>query len=257
MSNSKILENYNKNGFTIIRNFYSKNKIVKVKKSILKLTEKKKSKLFFFEKNEKILRRIENIASFSSDAEKIINEKKLSKIIFKILGKNSLFKDKLNFKYPGASGFEPHIDGHFLWKDKNNIIKKGWYEYSTKFVSAVIPLEDTNKKNGCLQIANLDDTHKNLGSSWDDIVKKTYKFTPKIKKNYVKKFNFIPIELRVGDILLFDWKICHASKSNLSKNSRMIFYVTFAKNLKNQNLKRKYYKDKITSKNSISNKSLS
>ena len=64
MNNSKMLENYNKNGFVVIRNFYSKDKIIKVKKNILKLTEKKRGKLFFFEKNKKILRRIENIASF-------------------------------------------------------------------------------------------------------------------------------------------------------------------------------------------------
>ena len=74
MNNSKMLENYNKNGFAVIRNFYSKDKIIKVKKNILKLTEKKRGKLFFFEKNKKILRRIENIASFSKDAEKIIND---------------------------------------------------------------------------------------------------------------------------------------------------------------------------------------
>ena len=32
MNNSKMLENYNKNGFAVIRNFYSKDKIIKVKK---------------------------------------------------------------------------------------------------------------------------------------------------------------------------------------------------------------------------------
>ena len=36
----------------------------------------------------------------------------------------SLFKDKLNFKYPGGEGFLPHVDGHFYWIDNQKKIKK-------------------------------------------------------------------------------------------------------------------------------------
>ena len=32
-----------------------------------------------------------------------------------------LFKDKLNCKFPNSMGFLPHLDGHFYWKDKNNL----------------------------------------------------------------------------------------------------------------------------------------
>ena len=256
MNSDKLLKDYKKNGFIIIKNFFSKKIINKAKYNILKEAKKNSNELFFYEKNKKKLRRIENIAAFSNDANKIINNFKLNKLVNKILGKNILFKDKLNFKYPGGGGFSPHIDGHFFWKDKNNNLKKGWKQYSNKFLSVVIPLEVSNIKNGCLQIANLEDTKKNFGTNWNNIVKKIYKFTPKVKKNYIKKFKFIPIELNAGDILLFDWKVCHGSKKNNSKNSRMIFYVTFAKIDKFKNLKEKYYNDKISSKNTLSSKSL-
>ena len=85
--------------------------------------------------------------------------------------------------------------------------------------------------------------------------KKTYIYTPKIKKEFIKKFNFFNVELKIGDILIFDWTICHRSKQNLSKNSRMIFYATYANNKKKLILK-KYYLDKINSRNSLKNKSL-
>ena len=141
MKNSNLIK-YKKNGFIILRNFYPIKRIKKTKKNILELTKKtKKNKLFFFEDNKTYLRRIENICEYSNEAKKIINEKKLNKIVYQILGKNSLFKDKLNFKYPGCKGFEPHIDGHFLWKDKNYKLKQGWKNYSNKFMSVVIPLE--------------------------------------------------------------------------------------------------------------------
>lgn len=256
MTENKILNNYKKKGFVVIKNFFKKKNIQRVRKNILNLSKKKNNELFFFEKNKKILRRIENVSGFSKDASRIILDKKLKKIISKILGNNVLFKDKLNFKYPGASGFEPHLDGHFLWKSKNNKIKKGWKSYSNKFLSVVIPLENTNKKNGCLEVAEIKETEKILGMNWEERIKKIYKFTPKIKKKYLKKFKFFSIELNIGDILLFDWKVCHGSKRNYSKKSRMIFYATYAKNINNKNLKKKYYADKITSKNPLLNKSL-
>tara|TARA_B110000008_G_C16891212_1_gene532878 strand:- start:242 stop:1015 length:774 start_codon:yes stop_codon:yes gene_type:complete len=256
MINKNLISNYKKTGFIIIKDFFNKKNITKTKKKILLNTKKKTNKLFFYEPDIKKIRRIENICEFSDDAKKLIHNKNLKKIIYQILGHNTLFKDKLNFKYPKARGFEPHIDGHFFWKNENNKIKRGWKEYSDKFLNVVIPLENTNKINGCLQIAKKNETFQILGTKWNDITKKTYRFTPKIKKKFIKKFNFVNVELKIGDILIFDWRICHRSKKNLSKNSRMIFYATFAKNKKKINLKKIYYQDKINSKNSIKNKSL-
>ena len=42
--------------------------------------------------------------------------------------------------------------------------------------------------------------------------------TPNIKLQNLKKFNFVPIELDVGDIFVFNWKCAHFSKKNISKN---------------------------------------
>ena len=56
-----------------------------------------------------------------------------------------MFKDKLNFKYPGGNGYKPHIDGHFLWSDKNK---------STNFVnnSKVIQYNKKTFKSDFLDI---------------------------------------------------------------------------------------------------------
>ena len=40
-------------------------------------------------------------------------------------------------------------------------------------------------KNGCLEIANKNETFKILGSKWK-ILQKTYIYTPKIKRNLLK-----------------------------------------------------------------------
>ena len=60
-----------------------------------------------------------------------------------------------------------------------------------------------------------------------------------------------------GDLMFFDWKIIHHSKKNLSKKSRMIFYATYIKSIKSKTkIIKKYYSDKLKSKNDIKNKSL-
>ena len=52
--------------------------------------------------------------------EKILKSEKLIETINSISNKKlTLFKDKLNIKYSGGKGYNPHIDGHFTWIDKN------------------------------------------------------------------------------------------------------------------------------------------
>ena len=124
MNKENLILKFKKTGFVIIKDFFDKKDIIKTRKKILLSANKKPNELFFYEPNIKKIRRIENICKFSIDAKRLIQNRKLKKIIYQILGKNVLFKDKLNFKYPKANGFEPHIDGHFFWRDKDNKIKK-------------------------------------------------------------------------------------------------------------------------------------
>lgn len=257
----KVSNYYKINGFVIIKNFFSNNMIINIRKQVLKNIQQNQNKFFYYENNKNIkkLRRVEKISDFSESAKKLIRSKKILRLIDNIHKKrNILFKDKLNFKYPKGGGYLPHIDGHFFWKNKNNKIENGWSKYSSKFINLVIPLENSNKSNGCLYVAKKKDTKK-LGNTWIEVTKKLIKNTPNIKKKDLKKFIFFPIILNAGDILLFDWKCAHYSKENKSKKSRMIFYSTYCqknKIIKNYNYRNNYYYDKEHSINSNLKKSL-
>ena len=253
-----IQQVYKINGFVVIKGFFKKKNIRLIKNEIKKLI-KKKDINFYYEKvkNKNVIRRIEKVSEYSKKINNIINFKKTFNLIKKLENKQfCLFKDKLNFKYPGGAGFSPHIDGHFLWKDKNNKYQKGWKIYSDNFLSIVTPLEKVDKKNGCIYISSIKNTEI-LGSSFESISKKLTLNTPNIKKKYLKKFLFYPIILSEGDICIFNWKCAHMSKKNISKNSRMIFYSTYCKVInKNTNIRKKYYLDKTTSRNDDKWKSL-
>ena len=150
----KFINDYTNNGFVIIRNFINKKIIKDIKEELS--NKKKNNKFFYYEKinNVKKLRRIERISDFSKKSKNLICSKEILKIIMNLENsKHELLKDKLNFKYPGGQGYLPHIDGHFYWRDKNNKTQKGWKTYGDNLVNLVLPLEKTNKKNGCIYLA--------------------------------------------------------------------------------------------------------
>jgi len=255
--NDSSLELYNKRGYVIIRNFIKKSLIRNIKEKILKKI-KINNKFFYYEKinNRLKLRRIERISDFSKKSKDIICSKQILRLIKKIENKRfDLFKDKLNFKYPGGNGYLPHIDGHFFWKNNKNILQNGWQKYSNNFVNLVVPLEESNKANGCIYLSDKRNTNK-LGKKFKEITKRMVPNTPNIKVSDIKKFKFLPIELKVGDICFFNWKCAHLSKKNNSKKSRMIFYATYFQKNKKKNIRNKYYIDKLKSKNSSKFKSL-
>lgn len=260
--NQKELNDYKKNGYVILKNFFQKKKIEKIRIEIIKLSKKKQNNHFYFEtldkSKKKVLRRIERISQNSKLMNNLLSEQRLKIALKKFTGlKSFLFKDKLNFKFPGAGGFDPHIDGHFLWKNQKNINKKGWSVYGKNFINVVIPLEKSTIKNGCIYLAKKEYTKKYLGNSWDAISKKLIKFTPKLQNKFLKKIKFKPMQMNQGDAMFFDWKIVHHSKKNKSKRSRMIFYATYINSKKSkQNVIKRYYLDKLKSKNDLKNKSL-
>ncbi len=260
---NKEMENinsfYKEHGYVVIKNFLKKQHINKIKKKILLKKNFFENEYVYYEniKNKKKLRRVEKISEQLVDVKDIVRSKKIFDLLKLLTNKNKvLFKDKLNFKYPGGKGYKPHIDGHFYWRDKSNKVKKGWSIYSNSFTNVVIPLERTDKNNGCLFVSSKKNIKK-LGKNWNRVTNKLDKFTPNIKKKYLNKFKFTPAILRAGDILFFDWYCAHKSIKNYSNKSRMIFYATYcAKNNKIRDIRKKYYYDKKFSKNNKLIKSL-
>ena len=257
---NEIKDFYRINGYVVIKGFFNKKHITGIKKEILNKVDTFEDVFVYYElirKNKKRYRRIEKISNHLNKANNLVCSKKILDLIKKVTNQNQvLFKDKLNFKYPGGKGYKPHIDGHFYWRDRSNKVKKGWSVYSNNFTNVVIPLEKSDKNNGCLYLANKRDI-RNLGNNWKKITSKLDSFTPNIKRKYLDKFKFSPAILNSGDILLFDWHCAHKSAKNLSKNSRMIFYATYCNKLKKiKKVREKYYFDKMYSKNNSLIKSL-
>ena len=219
--NENLKSTYNLQGFVVIKNFFKSSDIKRLKKNVLKKVKKINSKNIYSEKiskNKIRLRRVEKVTENIKEVKKLLYSKKIKFLLKYITNKNNiLFKDKLNFKYPGGQGFRPHIDGHFYWKDSKDNKREGWSEYSNTFTNLVIPLEDSDKKNGCLYLSKKNDIKK-LGKNWKQITSKMDLFSPNIKKQYLNKFKFFPALMKTGDLLVFDWHCAHKSSKNNSKD---------------------------------------
>ena len=241
---------FQNSGIIKIKNFFKKEDIKDLKNNLFKKLKKKNSFDCYYENlnNTRLLRRIEKLSQNSKEFSNLLNNKLLKKTLRKLSSKKyHLFKDKLNFKYPNSQGFNRHIDGHWHWQNQKNKKEFGWKKYGNNFLNVVIPLENVYLKNGCLYLSSKQYTLKVLGKNWKTITKNLE------NKNSIlsKKFKFKPYPINIGDILIFDWKVCHYSKKNLSNFSRMIIYATFS-DKKNQ--MKKYYLDKKRSKSTVKQK---
>ncbi len=241
---TKLIKEYNTKGFIVVKKFLTKNFTEKILKEI---AYSKNTDVYFDQHGN--LRRVEQL--FDKGKNLVILNKRiltLIKRIFKL--KLVIFKDKFNAKPPGGEGFDPHYDGIFYFKDKNNKTKKGWYEYSNYFVNVLIALDDCNKNNGTIELSNMHN------ESFEELYSRTKRNgTPDINPSYLKKLNFKSISLRAGDILIFSNKVPHKSRKNQSKKNRRTLYYTYCNEIKKNSYK-KYFNDKLKSRNKTS-KSLS
>ena len=162
----------------------------------------------------------------------------------------TIFKDKFNAKPPGGEGFFAHYDGIFKFRNEKNELKKGWYEYGNKFVNVLIALDQFDETNGTIEIAKADE------GNFDELFLNTKKNgTPDILPEIEKKLKFNPMNLNVGDVVIFNNTCPHRSKKNNSNSDRKSLYYTYTP-LELGSKYDEYFNDKLKSKNTTS-KSLS
>ena len=234
----EILKNlFNNNGFFVCKNVFDKDFIQKVLEDI----EVAKDTIKYFD-SQKNLRRVEKLYN-KSDSLKKLNEV-ISLHLKTIFQKDFIiFKDKFNAKPPGGDGFFAHFDGIFNFTNENDEKKRGWYEYGNFFINALVALDICNIDNGTIELS------KSHDGNFEDLIKKTKRDgTPALDKHIEKNLHFEPINLNIGDMIVFSNKCPHKSKKNNTNLDRRILYYTYT--LSEYGSKYDlYFKDKEKSKN--------
>jgi len=183
-----------KNAFGVkkIENFFSNQEIKNIISQVKILIEHRDKKDFiwkFYEINKK-LNRIEYFVNHSEFFLKLSKSSKILNELTKLYSEEFvLFKDKINFKYPGGLGFEPHQD-----------ISAGWGRYTNFQISIAIPLADTTIENGAIEFGP-----------------KLIEMRTNFHEDLNEDFDYNHITTNLGDIILFDSYVPHMSNINNSE----------------------------------------
>jgi hypothetical protein len=166
--------------------------------------------MMYFEKSlldpgKRLINRIENFCPYHEGFYALFNDARVMGRLHDLFREPAvLFKEKINFKYPGGDGFKHHQDQ-----------AAGWWTYADFFISTLISIDEATPENGCLEIAAGETKHRHLDREWRP-------FTA----DEIKRMNFVQVPTKPGDVIFFDSYVPHGSYPNLSEDRRRILYIT-------------------------------
>jgi len=228
--NLAYLDDFERDGFIVIRNMYTDEEIAQLSSYIDALvalpTDKQGAMVYLedslLEKDKRILSRIEHFVEVSPGLHDFVYAERLTSVLANLLQDTPvLFKEKVNFKRPGGGGFEPHQD-----------VQPGWDNYCPYFISVLVTIDESTLQNGCLELASGHHKKGQLGKSWEPL-------TP----SQLTGIAFTPYEMKPGDVAFFGCFVPHQSKPNLTDKQRRNLYLTYNR-LSDGDHRRKYFDDK-------------
>ncbi len=154
----------------------------------------------------------------------------------------TLFKDKINFKWPGGGAFPSHQDFPA-------------FEFfgPREHISAMVCIDPATIENGCLYIAeDWKETFANDPDIDPELLQKGMAILPyvmggskhgSIEAKYCEQITWLPIEAEPGDVVFFDSYTPHYSEINRSTSSRRAMFFTHNR-LKDGEHREAYYHTK-------------
>ena len=151
----------------------------------------------------RVMQRIEDFCRFHPAFDALARFGRLSRCVDALMGGPSvLFKEKINFKLPGADGFKAHQDQ-----------AAGWTRYAPIFLTALVSVDPSTIANGCLELVAGRHREGMMGEEWAPLDE--------------DGLGLQPVETAPGDVIFFDSFVPHASKPNHTAEPRRILYLTY------------------------------
>ena len=157
---------------------------------------------------EKRLSRLEGFYEFHNDMVEYVKGK-LGQAASDLLNEEAVvFKDKINFKYPGGVGYDAHQDG------------VSWAMFEQYFhLSALVPADPMTLRNGCLQLV----AGKFGKLPWLPQKEKN----GDIQEEIAREFKWDPVICDAGTVVMFNSHVPHKSDVNETDEKRRALYITW------------------------------
>jgi len=180
--------------------------------------------------NQPHLSRTENFLPYHPEFGAFIRSSGIFEIVAEILGEPvMLFKEKINYKYPGTGAYPPHQDVHAYDTSP--------YAFQPYHRNVTIFLDEATEENGCMELGwgypknTVLGRHPN-GALLDD---------------EVQKLDWRPIPCPAGSVFIFDMYWPHLSRLNNSRLPRRSIFMTF-NGISKGDLREAHYRDRTSSK---------
>ena len=155
----------------------------------------------------RLLCRVENFLPYHAGLRGLLERPDLMACLEELLGERPvLFKEKLNFKLPGGSGFAPHQDAPAFTSFRQ-----------TYHVTLLLSADVMTPENGCLEMVDAC-TEARLLPQADDGT---------LREDVVAGLAWRPLPTAAGDVVLFDSYVPHRSGKNRGAEPRRALYVTY------------------------------
>jgi hypothetical protein len=211
------LDDYRQHGFMIIRGLFSSSEMDELRDETERLLQGGSELISprnlrcrympHFETGESLFEVFDPVNDISPTCERFAKDSRIMGIMVSIYGEPAcLFKEKLIFKPPGATGYKLHQDIPLYWKG-----------FPRTFVTVLMPIDRTTRENGCTEVYS--GYHADFLSDSPDVYM--------LPDDTVDPARGTWLEMDPGDIALFHGLTPHRSQPNKSSTMRRTFYLSY------------------------------
>ena len=167
------------------------------------------------------LSRSENFVPYHTRMKATVTSGKVLDVVSELMEESAvLYKEKINYKYPGGGGYAAHQDAPA-------------YEFVNFHITCLISVDSATPESGCLYFAS--GRHQEGFIALDE--------NGCVAPETASEMDWVAVPTNPGDILLFGSYIPHKSPTNRSNQPRRIIYLTY--NASSQgDWREQYYADK-------------
>ncbi len=224
--NSERHQNWETDGYLKIPRFFSTEEIADLQTwvseiSRWKLTSDKWMHHYESTPDGPRLSRSENFVPYHTGMEATVTRGKVLDVVSELMAEPAvLYKEKINYKYPGGGGYAAHQDAPA-------------YEFVNYHITCLISVDSATPESGCLYFAP--GRHREGFIALDE--------KGCVAPETAAEMAWVAVTTDPGDILLFGSYIPHKSPANRSEHPRRIIYLTY--NASSQgDWREQYYADK-------------
>lgn len=214
-------------GFLCVREFYSSDEAAEAKRWVEEISDWADDGERWMHHREQTasgkirLSRTENFVPFHDGMRDLLTRGKLLDWVGQLMGETAvLYKEKINYKYPGGAGYAAHQDAPA-------------YEFANHHVTCLVAIDPMTEANGCLKFAPGRHREGLIGLNDEGC----------IDQSAADTLEWVSVETFPGDVLFFSSYAPHKSGANTSESPRRAIYLTY--NAASEgDWREEYYRDK-------------